>query len=78
MTSAVVTCVHAGRRVKKNTQRRQETTGQGTDTQRIRGEEAVHGVHKKNHLAKQRQYTARGLTALSEQAAGERIGAIGA
>ena len=38
MTGAVVTCVHAGRRVKKNRQKRHETTVQGTDTRKGKGE----------------------------------------
>ena len=78
MTSAVVTCAHAGRRVKKYTQKRQETTGQGTDTQRERGAEAAHVVRKKKHPTKQRPCTARGHIALREQVVGERIGAISA
>ena len=45
MNCAVMTCIHVGRRVKKKTQKRQETTGQ--DTQRERGGEAAHGVRKK-------------------------------
>ena len=79
MNCAVMMCVHAGRRVKrKKTQKRRETTGQ--DTQRERGGEAAHGLRKKNKQTpgKKRQCTARGHTALREQAAGEKGGAIGA
>ena len=81
MTSAVVTCVHAGRRVKKNqTHRRDRKPQDRARTHRGKGWwEGAHGVRKKKrHPATQRECTARGHAALSEQAAGERIGAIGA
>ena len=68
MTGALMTCVHAGRREKKQTQKEQESTGQ--DAQRERGG----GGPKENKRTMHR----RGHTARNKQAAGERVGAIGA
>ena len=72
MTSAVLTCVHAGRRVKKNQQTRQgqQTTRQDTKPERRGGQT----TEKKT----KQQCTAGGRKAPSEQAAEERVGANGA
>ena len=64
MTIAVMTCVHAGRRVKKK-QQRQESTRQDA--------QAAHGGKKREKL----QCTGVGHTVQSKQAAGEGVGAIG-
>ena len=69
MTSAVLTCVHAGRRVKKNKHSRDRNPHDRTH----RGKGGGGRPTKKKP-----QCTAGGHTAQSKQAAGERVRAIGA
>ena len=78
MSSAVVTCLHAGRKAKKIKLKHQETTVQGTDTQRERGEGAAHGVRIEETAEKKHKHTARKHTTQSEQGAGPQIGATSA
>ena len=76
MTSAMLTCVHAGRRVKKTSQRGKGRKPQG---RRHRGKGGGGQTKEKTKNKKQNDKAPPGgCTAQSEQATGERVGASGA